>query len=75
MGNLFTEQLMKICEKGDANYALSLIDKGADVNARDSNAFTPLMLACKYGFTDIARLLIDHGADVNVMDTVGSPLL
>src|SRR5437879_7404602 len=43
--------------------------KGADVNARDSRVWTPLMRAAGNGHVEIVKLLIEHGADVNVRDT------
>lgn len=42
-----------------------LIDKGANVNARNRSRQTPLMFAASRGFMEIARLLIEKGADVN----------
>ena len=35
----------------------TLIDKGADVNARDNNGSTALMMAASNGYTDIVALL------------------
>ena len=39
---------------------------GADVNAKDSNGMTPLLLAAWKGHKVIAELLIANGADVNI---------
>ncbi|MDR2978028.1 MAG: ankyrin repeat domain-containing protein [Rickettsiales bacterium] len=41
-----------------------LIDKGADVNARDNIDWTPLHTAAFYDAKDVAELLIDKGADI-----------
>ena len=38
---------------------------GADVNARDNYAQTPLYEAVQLGHKDVAALLIQNGADVN----------
>ena len=42
-----------------------LIEKGADVNAKDRDAFTPLHLATQLVYTDMAALLIAKGASLN----------
>jgi ankyrin repeat protein len=53
-----------------------LIEKGADLEARDRDQRTPLQIAALSGFienakiyTNIAKLLIEKGADVNARDT------
>lgn len=60
-----------------------LISKGADVNARDSNNGTPLMIASNLGHLDILRCLIANGADINAknnqnktaMNVSGNPII
>jgi ankyrin repeat protein len=36
---------------------MALLEKGADVQAKTSNGYTPLHLACLYGYDDIAAML------------------
>ena len=48
-----------------------LTSKGADVNAKDDNQSTPLLLATSQGDMEVARLLILKGADVNAKDIWG----
>jgi len=48
-----------------------LIDKGADVNAKDITGETALMVAAERGHTEIVKLLIGRGADVNARNIVG----
>ena len=49
---------------GHLELAKLLIDKGADVNARDKGGRTALMEAALEGHFELAKLLIDKGADV-----------
>jgi ankyrin repeat protein len=64
---IYTGDLVKLA---DSNYtaldfAKSLIENGADVNATDTDGRTVLMHAIITNQTDIAMLLIAKGADVN----------
>lgn len=43
----------------------SLIALGTDVNARDSEGRTPLLLAAHNGHLAVAKVLVDGGADIN----------
>jgi len=53
-----------------------LISNGADVNAKDSTGYTPLMYAIWSEKTETAKLLINNGADVNAKDSTGyTPLM
>lgn len=45
-----------------------LIEKGADVNAKDNKGYTPLYYAMKKNDTDLVELLISKGADKNYID-------
>ncbi len=48
-----------------------LIDKGAQVEAKNSNGRTPLHYAAIFGRVEIVCLLCDHGADVEAHDIGG----
>jgi ankyrin len=48
-----------------------LLDRGADINTRRKDDWTPLHLASYLGNAEIVQLLIDHGAEVDVMDDFG----
>jgi len=50
---------------GDLQAVEDLLDKGADVNAKDEKGGITLHMAASKGHKDIAELLITRGADVN----------
>ena len=57
---------------GNAKLVSSLIEQGADVNARDTNGDTPLHLASRSAEKmEIVSLLIEGGANINVQDEDG----
>jgi len=45
-------------------YARLLVDAGADVNAKNADGQTPVMIACERGSTDIVKYFVSKGADV-----------
>ena len=49
----------------------SLIEKGADVHAKDNNGWTPLHWASYRGNLKMAQLLIEKGADVHAKENKG----
>ena len=53
---------------GSADVVNVLLDKNADINARDHKGTTPLMLAAKRNSLPVAKLLLERGADVNLQD-------
>ena len=56
---------------GRTEVAKLLIDKGADINAKDKEGCTPLILATKDVFPDLAQALLERGADFNAADNDG----
>lgn len=63
------DQLFEAVRKGDAAAVTSLLDKGADVNAKFRYGATALFKAAERGNLEVAKVLIDRGADVKVKDT------
>ena len=45
-----------------------LVNRGADVNARDKQGCTPLVVAAQWGQADAAAYLIKVGADFRIFD-------
>jgi uncharacterized protein len=48
-----------------------LLESGADVNARDPNEATPLMIACGGGDSNLVQMLLDDGADIDASNLIG----
>ena len=68
--NLASRETMKMTPLASAisaqqnNIARTLIEHGADVNAKAENDLTPLHTAAARGNIEMATLLLDHGADI-----------
>ena len=60
--------LMISALNGHLSICRLLLDKGAQVEARDSIDWTPLHFAVSRGHVEIVRLLCDRGADVEARD-------
>ena len=55
---------LMMATRGNVEGVRLLIEKGAEVNAKDGAGETALMAACTSGNADAVRLLIERGADV-----------
>ncbi len=72
-----------VCNKGKTSlhYAVAtghleaarlLLERDAEVNARDDRGFTPFFYASARGDPDVLQLLLDHNADEHVRSNKGS---
>jgi ankyrin repeat protein len=66
-----SESLKKVVISGELLDVKRLIEKGADVNAKDNEGITALMYAVAFEHPEMVKLLIDAGADVNAKDNEG----
>jgi uncharacterized protein len=63
-------------ERPDAGKTVKLLlDKGANIEARDWNGQTPLIRAAAYGQHGIMRVLLERGADIEAIDNDGQTAL
>ncbi len=63
--------LCEVAAKGDTELVKVLLEKNADVNAKDTKGVTPLVYAAFGGHEKIVKMLLDRGADVNAMANDG----
>ena len=59
------EKLYTAIRAGDLAGLKSLLDHGADPNAKDNHEITPLMYAAEVGSPVEMRILLERHADVN----------
>lgn len=63
------QNLIQAAKRGDTATVKSLLDKGADVNAKSNKSgATALIFAAELGHFKIAETLLARGADVNIKD-------
>jgi ankyrin repeat protein len=62
-------QLFEAARSGDAVLVASLLDKGADVNAKFRYGQTALFKAAERGHANVVKLLLERGADATIRDT------
>ena len=70
-GGSLDEELLNAVLTKDFTKVDYLVERGADINARDSGNLTPLMNAVKGGNYELVRAVLAHDADVDAVDTDG----
>jgi ankyrin repeat protein len=63
--------LARAAIEADLDEIKTLLDGGAELNAKDTLGRTALHMAAFYGQLKVTELLIERGADVNIKDRVG----
>lgn len=69
--NGMTPLMHAVCDDS-VDLVLTLLNDGADVNAKRNDGFTALALAAFFGRTRIVKLLLERGADVRVVTRFGT---
>jgi uncharacterized protein len=65
------QALIEAAKQGDLERVRELLDKGADVNARNINDMTVLISAARGGNLEIVKLLLEKGSDINARASNG----
>ena len=64
--------MAKAIRDGDLKAVRAQLDGGVDVNARDADGNTPLLLAAVYAGPEFVELLLKKGANVNARNKLGA---
>lgn len=73
--NVNPAALFGVVERGHASVVQTLLEKGADFNARDSRGATLLIVAAGKGQAGVCQALLERGADVSAKATNGATAL
>jgi ankyrin repeat protein len=68
---LLPAKLAKAIRDGDLKAVRAQLDAGVEVNVRDADGNTPLLLAAVYAGPECVELLLKKGADVNAVNKRG----
>ncbi|XP_055416307.1 fibronectin type 3 and ankyrin repeat domains protein 1 [Bubalus kerabau] len=74
-GSRWTPLMRVSAVSGNQEVASLLIDAGADVNMKDKDGKTPLMVAVLNNHEELVQLLLDRGADASVKNEFGKGVL
>jgi len=61
------KDLLEACNQGDIQKVKTLLldNKFIDIEVKDKNHFTPLLMASFHGHGSIVEILLQHGADID----------
>ena len=63
--------LLEASRNGNVDAARALLEAGADVDARNADGITALMMAAARGHVEVVHVLLEAGADVDARNAVG----
>ena len=69
------DQLFAAAGRGDSSAIQPLLDKGANIEARNNDGLTALIVAAVSGQTETVRLLLDKGANIEAKNSNGDTAL
>ena len=69
------KEFFRLCNSGNAAQIKEAVTNGANINAKDSDGWTALILAAYDGNNKVAEILVKYGADVNAGDKNGGTAL
>ncbi len=71
------QELIKECGQKEINFekVKELINKGADIEAKDNNGYTSLIWASSNGHSDVVKVLLEKGADIEAKNVDGDTSL
>ncbi|WP_426791660.1 ankyrin repeat domain-containing protein [Sphingobacterium sp. WOUb80] len=70
------EDIIKLVNKNDIQGVRNALENNIDVNSKDANKRSLLLIATNNGHLEMAKLLVKYGADVNLQaDNMDSPFL
>lgn len=64
--HLYADEIHDAAKKGDKAGVKAVLDRGADVNQKNSKGFTPLCIAIFDKNVEMFRFLLSRGADINI---------
>ena len=67
-----TYHYLRFLQVGHLPIVKYLIEKGANIEAKDEYQKTPLHMASNYGKTDVVKYLVSKGANKNAKDKYGN---
>ena len=74
--SMIQEKLLLEASRDNDQTVKDILAKGIDIETRDKNGRTALLIATRQNAINVAQLLIEAGADVNAMDKINdSPYL
>ena len=73
--NLFPDPILTAAEAGDTAQVEALLNKGANIEAKNGTGMTPLMRAAEFGRIETVKVLLARGANISASDDSGCTAL